>query len=41
MTHSMGSHDVGTHLIPAMTTLVVTRDACHPGLSAGWHIHTH
>lgn len=31
---------MGTHFLPAMITLSVPRDACRPGLSPGWHIHT-
>lgn len=37
----MGSHNVGTHFMSAMIIRVVPLDACHPGLSPGWHIHTH
>lgn len=37
----MGSHDMGIHFMPAVIIRVVPLDACHPGLSPGWHIQTH
>lgn len=38
---SLGSQAVGTHFMPAMIIRVVPCDARHPGLSPGWHNHTH
>ena len=35
MRQSTGSHEVGTHFVPATNILAVTLDTCHPGLPPG------